>query len=268
MSTYGRRILATTGRVLRVAASMLAHWKTGGVTIAWATVAAAGADTTLPDDTPIKAGQRFLRYGQILCRIVTTEVQTLDLSGDDDPTGGTWDITDLLGEEILGIAWNVSAAALQAAIRAVDIDGIEGTTVEKVGFVYTITFPKELGDVPAITVDASGLTGGVGDTFAITVTTAQPGGNFGKYGPYDPAATDGRQLLTRGECFILNETVVENGVAGGLDPGVTDHPAVFDGGPAWKARILMTTGAHSLAAGPTVTEFEAAFPRIEYVQDK
>jgi hypothetical protein len=82
------------------------------------------------------------------------------------------------------------------------------------------------------------------------------------------AATDGRQTLTRGECYILNETCLENGVIPGLGGGASDHPAVFDGGPAWKARILMTAGAHSLAAGPTVAEFEAAFPRIDYVQNK
>lgn len=268
MSTYGIRVLSTSGREIAAAAGMDAHWKRGGVTLAWEKIAGAGADTKLSDDTPVKAGQKYLRFGQILCRITTTEVVTLDLSGDDDPTGGTWDITDLLGEDITGIAWNVTAAALQTAIRALPIDGIGGTTVSKSGFVYTITFPKELGDVPVITVDASDLTGAGGDTFAITVATAQPGGSFGKYGPYDPAATDGRQNLVRGECFILNKTVLETGIAGGLDAGVTDHPAVFDGGPTWKARVLMTTGTHSLAAGPTVTEFETAFPRVEYVQDK
>jgi hypothetical protein len=34
----------------------------------------------------------------------------------------------------------------------------------------------------------------------------------------------------------------------------------------WKARLLMTTGTHSLAAGPTVSEVEAAFPRVRYAQ--
>lgn len=267
MGTYGRRVLATAGQLIMAAASMLVHWKTGGVTIAWETVAAAGADATLPDKTPIKAGQKYLRYGQIVCRIITTEVQTVDLSGDDDPTGGNFDLT-VFGETLENVAWNVSAAALQALIRAIDAPGAAGVTVGNVGFVYTITFPEEAGDVSLIAADASGLTGGVGDTFAITVATAQPGGRFGKYGPYDPAATDGRQLLTRGECFIVNQTVLKTGVAGGFDPGVTDHPAVFDGGPTWKARLLITTGAHSLAAGPTVAEFETAFPRVEYVQDK
>jgi hypothetical protein len=45
------------------------------------------------------------------------------------------------------------------------------------------------------------LTGGTGPTPAVTVA----GTASGKYGPYDSAATDGRQTLTRGECFILDE---------------------------------------------------------------
>lgn len=265
--TYGRQVLGAVGRAVMAAASMLAHWKHGGITLAWETVAAVNADTTLPDDNVVKNGQKYLRFGQILCRITTTEVQTVDLSGDDDPTGGTFDLT-VMGETLEDVPWNVSAAALQALIRALPVEGAAGVIVGKVGFVYTITFPDAAGDVPVIVADAANLTGGVGDTFAITVANAQPGGRFGKYGPYDPAATDGRQTLTRGECFILNRTVLENGVIPGLGGGVTDHPAVFDGGPTWKARLLITPGAHSLAAGPTVAEFEAAFPRVEYVQDK
>lgn len=93
------------------------------------------------------------------------------------------------------------------------------------------------------------------------------GGVVGYYGPYNPAATDGRQLLVRGESFILNKTVLQQNPAG-FNAHNSDHPAVFDGGRAWKARILMTAGAHSLAAGPTVAEFEAAFPDITYVQNK
>ena len=86
----------------------------------------------------------------------------------------------------------------------------------------------------------------------------------GKYGPYDPAANDGRQNLVRGKCFVNNRTVKENGFGANINIGATDHSQVFDGGTAWKPRILMTAGSASLAAGPTVAAFEAAFPRIAY----
>lgn len=263
--SYGRQVLGKVGQAIMAAASMLAHWKVGGITLAWETVTAAVAETVLPDGNTIAAGKKGLRFGQILCRITTTEVQTVDLSGDDDPTGGTFDL-EIAGQPLEDIPWNVSAAALQALIRGLDFPGAAGVTVAKAGFVYTLTFTADAGDVELITADASNLTGGVGDTFAITVANAQPGGRFGEYGPYDPTATDGRQTLRRGECFILNETVLEDGPLPGLG-GVTNHPAVFDGGPTWKARLLITSGAASLEAGPTVADFEAAFPRVEYVQN-
>ena len=88
----------------------------------------------------------------------------------------------------------------------------------------------------------------------------------GKYGPFDPAANDGRQNLLRGKCWILNRTVKENGFGANINIAVTDHPQVFDGGTVWKPRLIITGGTHSLAAGPTVAEFEAAFPRIAYAQ--
>lgn len=247
-----------------VAARMDMDWKTGGITVAWGVVGAAGADTKLADDTPIMSGQKYLRFGQIMCLITQHEIETVTING--APTGGTFTLTyidpDGNSHETGDIAYNASAAAVEAALEAVGA----GVTVTKASNVYTVTF-DDARNVAALTADATGLTGGTSPSVAIA-TSSQGTTDLGKYGPYDPAAADGRQTLTRGECFILNKTVVENGVAGGLDPGVTDHPAVFDGGPAWKARILMTTGTHSLAAGPTVTEFETAFPRIEYVQNR
>lgn len=265
MSTYGRQVLTKTGRDVRVLADLQdAQFKVGGITLAWALIAAAGADSVLPDQTPIKTGEKYLRYGQILTKVTQAEVQTVDLSGDDDPTGGTWPLT-ILGHTLEDLAWNISAADLQAAIRALPNQYAKKVTVAKAGFVYTITFPPDAGNVAALTSSAADLTGGGGDTFAVTIATTTSGlAAGGHYGPYDPDATDGRQTLSRGNCFVLNHTVKEDGDIKGFNNTVTDHPQVFDGGTVWKDRVLMTTGAHTLAAGPTVTEFEAAFPRIAY----
>jgi hypothetical protein len=83
----------------------------------------------------------------------------------------------------------------------------------------------------------------------------------GKYGPYDPGAADGRQTLTVGECFFLNETVREDELA-------SDHPAVCYGGLCFLSRILNTGGgAHTLAGGPTLAELLAAFPQLEPVKE-
>jgi hypothetical protein len=267
-TTYGRQILGpATGHPVMVAAGSGGDmdWKTGGITVDWGTVAAVGVDTTLPDKTFVANGQKVLRFGQILCRIGKSEVQTVDLSGDDDPTGGTWPL-GVLGQTLEDLAWNISAADLQTLLRALPVMHADKITVAKAGFVYTITFPPELGNVAAMVSDASDLTGAGGDTFAITIATTTAGeGKAGYYGPYDPAAADGRQNLVPGDCWILNRTVLENGTISSLGGGVTNHPAVLDGGPVWKERILMTRDAHSLAKGPTEAEVRAAFPRLQYV---
>ncbi len=267
-TTYGRQLLGNaTGHPVMAAAGEGGDmdWKIGGITLDWDTVAAVGADTLLSDKTTVLNGQKALRFGQILCKIGRSEVQTVDLSGDDDPTGGTWPLT-VLGQTIEDIAWNVSAADLQALLRALPVAHADKITVGKVGFVYTITFPPEHGNVAALTSSAADLTGAGGDTFAVTILTSQAGaGKAGYYGPYDPGANDGRQLLVPGDCWVLNRTVLENGSIPQLGGGVTNHPAVFDGGPVWNERILMTRDAHSLAAGPTVAEVAAAFPRLQYV---
>ena len=74
----------------------------------------------------------------------------------------------------------------------------------------------------------------------------------GRFGPFDADATDGRETLTLGACFVLNQTTME------MEEGAaTDHPGVFDGGTAWLARLAIGG-----AGQPTEAAFLAAFPRI------
>lgn len=256
MSTYGRQSLVATGRPVMVAAgeSRDIRWKTGGVTIDWALVVAVSVLTTLLDDTVVAIGQKFLRFGQILCRVRSTEVQTITLTS---ATGGTFTLAGSVA-----IAYNATAAVVQAALETVFGAGLV-TVAGSAGGPYTITFDDSLGNVATLAIVDS--TTGSGHAIAAAVVN-QGGGNLGKYGPYDPAATDGRQLLVRGDAFILNQTVLENGIIPGLGGGTSDHPAVLYGGKIWKARVLMTTGTHTLAAGPTVTECETLFPEASWVQ--
>ena len=253
---FGRNVIGSTGRDICVAADIDdIDWKAGGITLDWGVVTAAVSDTTLPDDTVVKAGQKGLRFGQILCRITATEVQVVTVAS---ATGGTFTLAGGVA-----IAYNAAASAVQAALETIFGAGLV-TVTGSAGGPYTVTFDGSLSNVATMTVVDS--TTGTGHSVTVS-TTNQGAGNVGHYGPYDPAATDGRQNLTRGECFILNRTVLQFNPTG-FNVHNADNPAVFDGGPAWKARILMTSGTHSLAAGPTVTEFETAFPRITYVQNK
>jgi hypothetical protein len=151
LGIYGPNTIGSIGTSVEVLVRGVGDKKVGGVTLDWATVAAVGSDTTWNDGVIIYAGQKGLRYGQVVAKI----------------TAG------------------------------------------------------------------------------------------GKYGPYDPAAADGRQNLVRGECFILNRS------ASAIEPR-DDYPEVIYGGDVWLERIIQSgVAAHTLALGPTLAELLAAFPRLQ-----
>jgi hypothetical protein len=84
----------------------------------------------------------------------------------------------------------------------------------------------------------------------------------GKYGPYDPAAVDGRAVApVRGEAYILNETIKEDDIG-------SDHPPVIEGGLVFLSRIIQSgVVAASLALGPTLANLLAGFPRLRLVKE-
>jgi hypothetical protein len=263
-STYGRQVLESWGLSIQVCADSTPEWKPGGVTIDWGTVAAAGADVNLEDGFFTPAGEKYLRYGQVLTRLTIQPAQLITVTG--GPTGGTFTLTgtrpDTGVTSTQTVAFNAAVAATQTAMDA--MFGAGNTLVTGAGALpanaHTVTFQGGLINyAPALmTASGAGLTGGTTPAVAVTVPAGQAGGNYGWWGPYDPAASDGRQTLTKGDCFILNTSVRETG-----DPA-SNHPPALRGGLLWKKRILMTTGTHSLANGPTVAEFEAVFPRVFY----
>jgi hypothetical protein len=80
----------------------------------------------------------------------------------------------------------------------------------------------------------------------------------GKYGPFDPAAADGRQTLGD-DVYVLNRTALAN------EP-VDEYPQAIYGGRVWLARIIQSgVGAASLAAGPTLAALKGALPRLKFV---
>jgi len=109
----------------------------------------------------------YLRYSVFGDQIAagTAEVQTVTMTG----TSGTW-VLGILGKSLTGLAWNISAAALQALINALVVRGAKDVTVSLTTGVYTITFPTYLGNVAQVTTDSTGLTGGTA-----TPATGTPG---------------------------------------------------------------------------------------------
>lgn len=267
MAAFGRQTLIAAGNQIQVTADGKPEWKTGGVTIDWNTVVAiSGSDFQIPIElTTVPVGQKYLRYGQVLTKITVPATDVVTIGG--TPTGGTFTLTITAGgvTTTTNPAFNAAASAVQTAVQALSNVGAGKATVTgSAGGPYTFVFDNSLG---AVTVGGSitGLTGGA-PTFAVAVTA--PGGDVGKFGPYDPAATDGRATLTRGECFILNETVLQNGIIPALGAGATDYPAALEGGSVYKDRLLQSgVAGHTLALGPTLAELLAAFPRLRLVEN-
>lgn len=270
--TYGRNTMGTTGFPLSVHASDPADldYKLGGVTIDWGLVTAVSADTTLPDGNVVLNGRKYLRFGQILARANVAEVQTVEFTG--GPTTGSAIITAPDLGDIPGGNFTVPATSTAAAFEALLLAVYNGDPVAGVSragagsagspYVYTVTFNRKYGNVAAFA-NVSNTFGG-GTTPSVTLATGTAGSGTGLWGPYDSGAADGTQTLTRGECFILDETVLEVPALGWGAPQTTVLGQVFDGGLVVKDRLLITAGTASKANGPTVAAFETAFPRIEY----
>jgi len=106
----------------------------------------------------------------------TSQVYTLAIAG--TPTGGTYDITIVgdgdIAEQTISVAYNITAANLQTALRALTGTGLDQTTVSASGstpnYTHTITFKGTREDI-TLTADITDLTGG-SPARTVTETTA------------------------------------------------------------------------------------------------
>jgi hypothetical protein len=266
---YGQLTLETFGTGIPLSADGCPLMKHGGVTIDWGTVTAAAAELVFADGIPVHVGEKYLRVGQVVTMIGVAEVQTATWTG--GPTAGNAFLTiPASGQEVaqttVALPFNAAATDVLAALQALPRVGPTGVAVTRTGtgiagdpYVFTVTFTRNLGDMPQMTATHT-FTGGTTPTVTIATTTAGSA-TGGFYGPYDSAATDGRQTLERGRCFLVGRTWKQFGERHG------DYPPAVYGGLLYKGRILATTGAASLAAGPTFATLEAAMPQLSYVAE-
>jgi hypothetical protein len=237
-------------------------------TVDWDTVAALVADLTLADGTIVKAGRKCLLAGQLMIGITRTGVAVVTLNN--IPTGGTFTVTvattlpDPGGSDTTtALAFNASAATVQAAIRLLDnVVGFLPTVSGSAGGPYTIAFPRELGEV-TVTADGALLTG-AGAQPTATVATTEEGGDTDKMGPYEDTAGDGRANITDPQYYGLVRKLYV------YDPdharrSLDTHIGLVIGGRVKRGLIRATAGAHSLADGPTWAELKALMPRLVLV---
>lgn len=110
----------------------------------------------------------------------TNEVQSIAISG--SPTGGTFTLT-YDGQTTGAIAYNASAAAVQAALEAIsniDSGDVACSGGPLPGTAVTVTFQNKLGgkNVSLLTANSSGLTGGSTPTVTPSTTTAGVRGTY------------------------------------------------------------------------------------------
>lgn len=133
--------------------------------------------------------------GQLTTITGANHVQTITVTG--TPTGGTVRYA-FDGQVTAAIAFDAAAAAVQAAFEALSNIGTGNVTVTGgpgPGTPWVLTFGGAMAAVPlpSITLYANSLTGGTNPTSTIAQTT--PGRYAGgTWGPYDDAASDGRQV--------------------------------------------------------------------------
>lgn len=103
----------------------------------------------------------------------TDEVQTVTITG--GPTGGTFTLT-FSGQTTAALAFNATAAAVQAALEALSNIGVGDVVVTgSAGGPYTVTFAKALADTNVAQMTATpSLTGG--SSPSVNVATSTGGG--------------------------------------------------------------------------------------------
>lgn len=105
------------------------------------------------------------------------EIQVVTLGGT-AATGGTFTLT-FDGQTTAGIAYNASAAAFETAFEALSTVGAGNGTVTGTG-PWTIEFTGTLAgtNVSLVTIDVTGLTGGVNEVQTISSPSSPTGGTF------------------------------------------------------------------------------------------
>lgn len=215
------------------------RYKVGGCTLDWSTVLAVLSDTTdaLTGDIT-KTGNQVIRFGTVLCRVNVTTFggvvgkyapysapMTADaLSGALAVGGATATLTTGPAAGIINPGdWLHLAAGAGGTAEDIQVKSYNvGTKV--------VTFNTLLAQIH-------------GDTAVVTKTD------------------DGRQTLRRGECYIVDHTIIKGQQLEDLRAG-----GVFDGGATcYLERIARDYGSYGVPGNPTRAILEAGFPDLSWL---
>lgn len=266
MSTYGQQRYDKIGHGIQVTADGAPLAKAGGITLEWNAVTAAVADyevrpageigtsnflsTEAFPDEYVYAGEKYLRWGQVVCRIK---------GGTSDGKFAPYGASSGLGGGVLSTAKG-DMYILNRGIKENDYnsdhpEAIEGGLLWKHRILFN--FAKQ----QTITVNATGGTFTV--TYKGQTTSAQA---YNVSASNLQTALQGLSTIGTGKATVTLSgsvyTITLSDDLGALEL-VSTNAASLTGGT--QTATVGVTG--SSVYGPTPAEFDAAFPSVRFVQD-
>lgn len=265
MSTYGYNLVTRIGRSIQVTADGELESKAGGITLAWAAVTAAASDYEVrpagetvnasflnnvsPADDYVYTGEKFIRYGTVVCRISGGT-----LAGKFAPYGST----SIGGGTLLKTRGNVYI--LNESVHEDDTNSDHAGQPFEGGLVFKDRLKVNFAVSQTITMTATGGTFTV--TYGGQTTGAQA---YNVTASNLQTAIQGLSSVGTGNATVSLSgnvyTIVFNEAALGVPSAITLGVGSLTGGSA----TVGTTQDGSY--GPTEAEFLAMFPRIRFVNE-
>lgn len=266
MATYGYEVIERVGRSIQVSADGNPMQKAGGITIAWETITAAVADYEVrpagetistnflsnnsPADDYVYAGQKFARYGTVMCRIVGGTY-----AGKFAPYGTA--SGSLAGGTLSKNRGDVYI--LNQSVNKDDANSDHGGEAIDGGLCWKYRILANWNNVQTITMTATGGTFTV--SYKGQATAAQA---YNVAAATLQTALEGLSTIGAGKVTVaLSSGVYTITLANSL--GVPEAFVLGVGSLTGGSATLST--AADTAAGPTKSEFETMFPSVRLVND-
>lgn len=264
MATFGYKDIQRVGRGIQVSADGNPLAKAGGVTVEWATITAASADyevrpegevgtanflsVNAPADDYVYAGEKFIRYGTVLCKIV---------GGTSDGKYAPYGSTSGLGGGVLSTARG-DMFICNESMHDTDYASDHPHVIYG-GLLFKDRIQVNYATVQTITMSATGGTFTV--SYKGVATSAQA---YNVSASTLQTALEGLSTIGTGKVTVsLNSGVYTITLSDDL--GV--HQAFVLGvGSLTGGTATLGTAANTVH-GPTVSEFNTAFPQASLVTD-
>jgi hypothetical protein len=268
MATFGYKEIQKFGQGIQCLANKdNAMWKAGGVTVFWDSITAEAADREIrpagetvntnflnsasPADDYVYAGEKYIRWGTILCRINGGSA-----AGKFAPYGST----TIGGGALLKTRGNMYVVNQSVHDNDYNSDHVPGGVFEG-GLVYRNTVKVNYASVQTITISATG------GTFTVSYkgqTTA--GQAFNVSASNLQTALQGLSTIGSGNATVsLSGSTYTITLADAL--GVHELFTTNAGSLTGGSQTATVAASADTLAGPTQAEFDAAFPQIRYVAD-